>query len=375
MRSGDTDLRVEAGAIVVLRLYEVAYGIDLPRVEQIAAAQVLAAVSRLRLTRAEPKAIAFGVPPVEIALGPIDFELDGSRRSAEVTARAYEFGVVSIAVRIPVTGTPWDEFVDLATAVDRSASSTAAAEMWSELLERVRRLIGPALERPSETALEEDYLLTIVRSFDSPVTADDILRRVDLVPLLAGERRELSEPARRELLRHSFSYYRNDLAVVTWDHAFIYEPSGDMDVADVLEVANAQLLELRYYDELLDAELPRMYERVKETRRGLRGLSLGRFANLARDLHTLVAEVTEITEKVDNTLKVTEDVYLARIYGTALELFRVPVWAASVGRKLDIIRETYTALYDEAATARAELLEAAIVLLIVLEIILAFVFG
>lgn len=374
MRSGDTDLRVETGAIVVLRLYEVAYGIDLPRVEQIAAAQVLAAVSRLRLTRAEPKAIAFGVPPVEIALGPIDFELDGSRRSAEVTARAYEFGVVSIAVRIPVTGTPWDEFVDLATAVDRSASSPAAAEMWSELLERVRRLLGSALERPSETALEEDYLLTIVRSFDAPVTADDILRRADLVPLLAGERRELSEPARRELLRHSFSYYRNDLVVVTWDHAFIYEPSGDMDVADVLEVANAQLLELRSYDELLDAELPRMYERVKETRRGLRGLSRRRFANLARDLHTLVAEVTEITEKVDNTLKVTEDVYLARIYGTALELFRVPVWAASVGRKLDIIRETYTALYDEAATARAELLEAAIVLLIVLEIILAFVF-
>ena len=39
-----------------------------------------------------------------------------------------------------------------------------------------------------------------------------------------------------------------------------------------------------------------------------------RFADLARRLYTMVAEVTELTEKVDNALQVTEDVYLARIY-------------------------------------------------------------
>jgi hypothetical protein len=34
----------------------------------------------------------------------------------------------------------------------------------------------------------------------------------------------------------------------------------------VLEVANAQLLEMRYYDELLDDEFPRMYGLVEATR-------------------------------------------------------------------------------------------------------------
>jgi hypothetical protein len=198
---------------------------------------------------------------------------------------------------------------------------------------------------------------------------------VDLAPLLSGERRALSEPARRELLRHHFSYYKDDLVVLTWDRAFLVEPTGDLDVADVLEVANAQLLEMRYYDDLLDDELPRMYDRVEETRRALRGLSRRRFADLARDLHTLVAEVTELTEKVDNALQVTEDVYLARIYAAALGIFRVPNVSAAVDRKLSIIRDTYTALYDEASSTRAELLEIAIVLLIVLEIFLAFVLG
>ena len=35
----------------------------------------------------------------------------------------------------------------------------------------------------------------------------------------------------------------------------------------VLEFANAQLLELRYYDAMLDAELPRMYDRIAALRR------------------------------------------------------------------------------------------------------------
>jgi uncharacterized Rmd1/YagE family protein len=44
-----------------------------------------------------------------------------------------------------------------------------------------------------------------------------------------------------------------------------------------------------------------------------------------------------------------------------------------VNRKLAIIRETYTALYDEAASARAEILEIAIVFLILFEIVMALV--
>ena len=151
------------------------------------------------------------------------------------------------------------------------------------------------------------------------------------------------------------------------------EPRRDSDVADVLEVANAQLLELRYYDELLDDELPAMYARV-EAARGTKPLfAARRFAALARRLYTLVAEVTELTEKVDNALQVTEDVYLARIYASALELFRVPRLGAAVDRKLAIIRDTYTALYDEASGSRAEFLELAIIVLIVIEIGLALI--
>ena len=82
--------------------------------------------------------------------------------------------------------------------------------------------------------------------------------------------------------------------------------------------------------------------------------------------------MTELTEKVDNALQVTEDVYLARVYATALDLFRVKSVSDAVDRKLAIIRDTYAALYDEAASSNAPgLMEGAIVVLILVEIVLA----
>jgi len=157
--------------------------------------------------------------------------------------------------------------------------------------------------------------------------------------------------------------------VLTWDRAFIFEPRFDTDVADVIEVANVQFLELRYYDELLDDELPRMYDLVEATRRLSGGAR--RFSKLAHRLYALVAEVTELTERVDNALQVTEDIYLARVYAAALEQFRVKLMSAAVDRKLSIIRDTYAALYNEAAGARSGMMEIAVIVLIAVEIALA----
>jgi hypothetical protein len=361
-----TALRVETGAILVLRLYDVAYAIDLAQVEALAAAPV----ARLRLRRVEPKAISFGIAPVELSLGEV--LLLGGQTQGEVMARVYEFGAVAISLRVPVQGLSWEEYVELVNETYKWAGSEDGSQLFAETLARVQGQIAPALTRPSAEHIEEDYLLSVVQRLNREVDADSFGDEIDLVPLLSGERR-VSQAERAELLRHRFSYYPNDLVVLTWDRAFVLEPSGDMDVADVLEVANAQLLELRYYDELLDAELPHMYDRVESARKRFRGLGRRRYAVLARQLYTLVAEVTEITERIDNALKVTEDVYLARIYGSALELFRTRTWGAAVDHKLAIIRDTYSALYDDAATARAELLELTIVLLIVFEVILAFV--
>jgi hypothetical protein len=366
-------LDVTTGCILAYRLFDVAYAIDLAKAEQIWARTVRTGSSRGRLTTTPPKAIAFGVPPVALDMGSLALPLPEGSLQATVTARLYDFGVISIALRVAVTDLSWAAFSQRLNAIDRAVGLAPATALWTELLERVRKGVGEALVRPTPSTLEEDYLIGVANAFSEPMTAEALIGRLDLIPLLSGEQRPLSEGARRDLLRHRYSYYTDDMVVLTWDRAFLYEPRGDTDVIDVLEVANAQLLEMRYYDELLDAELPRMYDLVEATRRRWALPGARRFADLARRLYTMVAEVTELTEKVDNALQVTEDVYLARIYAAALELFRVPTVSAAVDRKLSIIRDTYTALYDEAHSSRSEWLEIVILVLIAVEIVLAVV--
>ena len=100
-----------------------------------------------------------------------------------------------------------------------------------------------------------------------------------------------------------------------------------------------------------------------------------RFRTVLSDLQTRVADMTETVERVENAVKVTNDVYLARVYAAALELFREQAWRRGIDRKLAILRETYAMLNDEAQAARAELLELAIIVLIVLELVLGVIAG
>ncbi len=368
LADGDTPPAIASGHVTALRLFDVANAIDLARAEALWLQQSRDA-ARSRLSGTPPKAVSFGEAPLALVLPGVELNFGGRAVQAQVAARLYVFGVVTLAIRVPADGLAWAGFVALTGDMDAAIGPGTPAAQWSGLLAMLREAVGAAWDRPSLSALEEDYLVATVHAFSRPVDTATLGTQIDLVPLLSGEHRRLADGARNDLLSRRFSYYIDDLVVLTWDRAFIYEPTRDTDVADVIEVANAQLLEMRYYDELLDDELPRMYDLVEATRRW--SFAPRRFATLARRLYTLVAEVTELTEEVDNALQVTEDVYLARVYTAALDLFRVKLVSAAVDRKLAIIRDTYQALYDESASARAGFMEMLIVALILIEVLLA----
>lgn len=364
-------MRVKSGEIAALRLYPAANEIDLWRAEQSWTARSGRASERSRFHATPAKAVSFVVPPLSLDLGPAQLVVAGVSRTLACNARLYDFGVVSLSLKLAVADAEWDDFIETVDQLDATIGAAAEADIWHEKQDELFALVGEALDRPVETPLQEDYLIALVRAFDRPIDADDLRVEVDLVPLLSGQSHPLSDGARRDALRQSFSYYADDLAVLTWDRAFLYEPRGETDVADVIELANAQLLEMRTYDELLNAELPRMRALTDAERPRIGAFAGRRYARLARNLRALVAEITELTERVDNALQVTEDVYLARVYSAAIELLRVPRFGDAVDRKLAIIRDTYGAFQSEAESSRAELMELAVIALIAMEILLS----
>lgn len=357
------------GHVVVYRLYDVGYEIDLDRVFRLLRDS---APERARPVRGEAQAIQIPNPPITASLGATTVAVAGVSSAVVLSARIFDFGVVSLRARVePSRPVAWNEFMTWGDAC-------ANAVDWKEVFGAARRgldeRIGSAVTKPGDSPVTEDYVVfRILGLMDKgggrlPVAS---LSDEDITQLLTGETRLLSAAARRDLMSQRYSYFDDDLAVLTWNAALVVEPvAEDTDVQYVLEFANAQLLELRYYDALLDGEVPRMYDRIEEARRGFHLLGR-RYSRLLAGLQGRVAEVTELVERSDNALKMTDDVFLARIYAAAIDIFRGRTWRQGIDAKLAIVREAYTMLNGESQARRSEVLEVIIIALILLEVVLA----
>lgn len=359
-----------SGEIRLYRLYDIGYEVDLSRAVELLAAN---APERARPARGEAQAIQIANPPVTVRLGSQQVEIDHATRSVELSARLFDFGVLSLRATLQIDSLcAWS---DLASWGAKIASTDWSPHFlrWRESL--VTKLAS-AILKPDASEITEDYLIFQLRTLQDgdgrPVSAE-ALTEEQIAGLLFGETPPLSATARRDLLSPRFSYYTDDLAVLAWNAALVVEPDpGDEDIQYVLEFANAQLLELRYYDTVLDREIPRIYSEIGVARRRFH-LVGRRYEHLLAALHSRVADTTEVVERVENSLKVTEDVFLARVYAAALEIFRGPTWRHGIDRKITILRRAYSMLNDESVGRRAEVLEITIVVLIAVEIVLALI--
>ena len=362
-----TEPRVH-GEAIVYRLFDVGYAIALDRALDLLASS---GPERRRPTRGEAQTIQIPNPPVTVGLGAESIEVDGRPVQAELSARVFDFGVVSLRAKVIAhAGLPWNTFASWGASVNAAA--------WNEVLGRARdRLllrIAPAIEQPMLSPVTEDYIVfRIHRLLDAegaPFPPSE-LHDGEISRLLLGEPRPLTSSARKELLSPRLAYFEDDLTVLTWGSALVVEPVvDDTDVQYVLEFANAQLLELRWYDAVLDTEVPAIQTRFRQARQGFHLLGR-RYSRLLESLQQRVADSVELIERVENSLKVTDDVYLARVYAGALEEFRERTWRSGIERKIAIVRGTYDMLNAESLVRRSETLEVIIVLLIMFEIALA----
>jgi hypothetical protein len=139
----------------------------------------------------------------------------------------------------------------------------------------------------------------------------------------------------------------------------------------LLEYANSQLLQFRYYDQLLDTELGRIYAQM-QTHGWARPWLGRRYTRAAHNVHSLFIDVNELTDKTENALKFAGDVYFARVFALAAARLGLDRWKASVREKLQTLDDIYRFAVEQTAMARGEFLEIAIVAILVLELVLFF---
>jgi hypothetical protein len=345
-------------ALRFYRIYDIGREIDLNWLERALAQSYFTA--RTSFVRVKPKSIMIEEPPLSILMHPVRVERDGRAFEFSVVARVYDIGAISFCLVYENQEADLSALEEIAFLF---AGQEGLSEFYVQYLKTLGEIIRPHIKNFAiNPDFFEDYSVYVTDRRDDSI---------DPVPILIGERINISPQIREEIVKNSLSYTTDDLAVLSWDSALLCNPESPTDLIDLIEFANVQVLELRYYDRELTREMEKMYDDIEHADR-LSQFRRGRkyHAIMAKQMESY-AEISEVIEKVNNLIKVTEDVYYARVYATALKVLRSGLWSESVSRKIEVIQENYSMLSDEVRIQHSNFLEWIIIILIALEFGLA----
>jgi hypothetical protein len=313
-----------------------------------------------------PGYVRYQRPPVVERIEPQVLD-SGERLDTQI--KYYDYGVLSVVFELPFSG-DWDTLVRLAGRWVWDTDFTSFAQkIVRQKLDRAR----PALVKPYPEWLTEDYFVFHVRECAGVPSANDLLAAEGgrIAQIVRGETVPLSDGERQEIVQSRISYYPNDLAVIGYNAAFLYDnQAGAETVIQLLEYANSQLLEFRHYDELLTRELQSVYQFMDEGKTGI--WARWRTAKRATRLHTVLLDVDELTERADNAIKFLSDMFSARLYKVAASKIGVTDYKDLVNQKVHTAEELYRFMVEQFHQSRAFVLELMVVIILIIDLIWLF---
>jgi hypothetical protein len=359
--------QIISGSLSILFLFDVSEEIRLDELRNLVKAAPAGREPPFR--QPAPEYVQFARPPVIEAIPPMELT-SGERASGRIAY--FDYGVVSIDLVVPFSGT-WEQVVSFAGRwMDRPELERKAVEVVERHLVRAR----PALVDEYRDRLSEDYYVVCLAPLDNEsgrsIKADDLIESCGtyIAQIVRGEAAVFSDAERREILESRMSYSDNDLMVVGWTAAVLYDtPEGAAPTFQLLEYANSQLLEFRRYDAVLSSLLADVYRKLE---RGSGVFGRWRFAREATRLNLIRLEIRELTERVDNSIKFLSDMFAARLYRMAAARIGVPDYRTLVEQKLESAGELYGFMMDRFYQGRAFVLELMVVIILIIELVFFF---
>ncbi len=289
----------------------------------------------------------------------------------ERTVKILPIGAISIAFSIRFELENTHELVEYH---DLAFNNGTLHEEVRTLADEIRRELAPYFVRPLDRLADEEAYT--VFCIEAPLcnsngeTAQEWLaaHRREIAALLTQESESalLSDQEAEESTSRHLSYYGNDLVVIDWDAALLVdEPRNFAESLYLMELANVQLAELEAYDRLLDDSMERAY-------RDLRSQGLQSRALILRELRELRIDLARFSDELSNITKFFGDWHLARIYRTLAERFHLGEWHDSIGKKLQTLDDLYGMLAQDRTNRLMLILEIAIVLLFIVDLLLIF---
>lgn len=363
----DTKVDVHIGGYIrIFFFYDVGEAFDLEKLRGLVGTG--GGPTKKDFPRRTPDYVRFENPPIA---EPSERVTLRSGEEVVCSIKYYEYAIVEAQLEVTFQGS-WDELLQQASRWMDTADVESEARA---AVARKLHKIGPAVIKPRSEWLQENYLVFALHEISDdagrPLTADELLtgHADNIAQLIRGEPSRLSHGTAERVLQGSLSYYPTDLLVVGPTAALVYDQLDEsVWTIQILGYAKMQLLEFRYYDNYMTHVLGEVYNTLDIKRNVL--FSRWAMPREATRLNAIRLDVMELTERIDNAIKFVSEAYYAVAYRSAAARVGVPEYRDLVEKKLNTARELYQFMMDQFNEARLFVLELAITVACLLDVLL-----
>lgn len=181
-----------------------------------------------------------------------------------------------------------------------------------------------------------------------------------IAALLKSEKLELDDKEVEHTLSHQFKYAKDEIMVIDWDGAFLFDPIGEFGQAlELLELANYQLLRYRILDLNLDENFSSAYKLIQQESSGMfsRWFRIQKVNQAFKDVIKIRAQSIADFDAVERDIKLIGDWYSARVFELLAKKFRLENWRRTIKEKLESLEDVYSIVSENLGVSRMQTLE------------------
>jgi hypothetical protein len=246
---------------------------------------------------------------------------------------------------------PENLLVEASLEVDDIFSDTAFAlrEALIDACQKISQKKGGSLE------FSEEYSIALVTGYKGD-PEQFLSKKQQIAAFLKSEKELLNEKEIEYTLSSQIKYAKDDLVIVDWDGAFVFDATGKVeDIIDLIQTANLQLLRYRVLDKELADRLRKVTKltQIADTKVVLR-------KELTKAFHEVIdvrSHAIADFESIERGIRLIGDWYSARLFDLIAKKFKLEEWRKSIQSKLESLEDIYNIVAENFSVSRTHLLE------------------
>src|SRR3989337_989368 len=207
-------------------------------------------------------------------------------------------------------------------------------------------------------SFDEEYSVYCVSDYKGDPEEVILGHKDSIAGLLKTERIPLDEEEINTTIKFNLKYSKDDITIVDWDGAFVFDPRGDFaSNIELFEIANLQLLKLRVLEHEVEERLEKAARLLQRTPGKIPWLKSREIRHSLREIIQIRTESIQEFAATERNINLIGDWYSARLFDLITKKLHLEVWKSNVNKTLDALEDIYSMISENFSMSFSTTLE------------------